>query len=208
MKKDSNGSGMIWNTPYSQFVRGELTLGKTWIWGRNSGQSIATRFLAGAGHAYGNSTALPFEKHFYAGGASSLRGWQARTVGPGTSPRDTSFVIPNQTGDMRLEANIEYRFDMFWKVEGAVFADAGNVWALRQKGMSEDDGSLFRWNTFGESIAANWGVGARLNLEFLLLRLDVGFKIHDPARLDKWVGPDQWVKNDGFALHFGVGYPF
>ena len=208
MKKDENGAGMIWNTPYSQFVRGELTLGKTWIWGRNSGQSVATRLLAGAGHAYGNSTALPFEKHFYAGGASSLRGWQARTVGPGTSPRDTSFVIPNQTGDMRLEANIEYRFDLFWKVEGAVFADAGNVWTLKQKDMNVEDGSLFRWKTFGESIAANWGVGIRLNMDFLLLRLDAGFKIHDPARLDKWVGPDQWIKNNGYAIHFGVGYPF
>ena len=107
MKKDENGSGMIWNTPFSQFVRAEATIGKTWIWGRNSGQALATRFVAGAGHAYGNSNALPFEKHFYAGGANSLRGWQARTVGPGTSPRDTSFVIPNQTGDMKLEANVE-----------------------------------------------------------------------------------------------------
>ena len=208
MKKDENGAGMIWNTPYSQFVRAEATVGKTWIWGRNSGQSLATRFVAGAGHAYGNSNALPFEKHFYAGGANSLRGWQARTVGPGTSPRDTSFVIPNQTGDMRLEANIEYRFDIVWKLEGAVFADAGNVWTLKTKDMTTEDGSMFRWNTLGESIAANWGLGIRLNLDFLLLRLDAGFKVHDPARTNKWVGPDQWFKRNGYALHFGVGYPF
>ena len=133
MQKDENGSGMIWKTPYSQFVRGEITIGRTWVFGRNSGQSIATRLLAGAGFAYGNSSALPFEKHFYGGGANSLRGWQARTVGPGLSPRDTSFVIPNQTGDMKLEANIEYRFNMFWKVAGAVFMDAGNVWTLNRK---------------------------------------------------------------------------
>ena len=208
MKKDENGAGMIWNTPYSQFVRAEATVGKTWIWGRNSGQALATRFVAGAGHAYGNSNALPFEKHFYAGGANSLRGWQARTVGPGTSPRDTSFVIPNQTGDMRLEANIEYRFDIVWKLEGAVFADAGNVWTLKTKDMTTEDGSMFRWNTLGESIAANWGLGIRLNLDFLLLRLDAGFKVHDPARTNKWVGPDQWFKRNGYALHFGVGYPF
>ena len=208
MKKAENGAGMIWNTPYSQFVRAEATVGKTWIWGRNSGQALATRFVAGAGHAYGNSNALPFEKHFYAGGANSLRGWQARTVGPGTSPRDTSFVIPNQTGDMRLEANIEYRFDIVWKLEGAVFADAGNVWTLKTKDMTTEDGSMFRWNTLGESIAANWGLGIRLNLDFLLLRLDAGFKVHDPARTNKWVGPDQWFKRNGYALHFGVGYPF
>ena len=206
MNKDANGSGMIWKTPFSQFVRSEITIGRTWVFGRNSGQAIATRLLAGAGFAYGNSSALPFEKHFYGGGANSLRGWQARTVGPGCSPRDTSFVIPNQTGDMKLEANIEYRFDMFWKVAGAVFVDAGNVWTLNKEG--SDELSAFRWNNLGESIAANWGVGARLNLGFLLLRVDMGMKIHDPAREQKWVSPGKWLNRDNYALHFGVGYPF
>lgn len=208
MKHDANGSRMIWNTPYSQFVRGEITLGRTWIFGRNSGQAIATRFLAGAGYAYGNSTALPFEKHFYAGGSNSLRGWQARTVGPGLSQMDKSFVIPNQTGDMKLEANIEYRFNMFWKVAGALFIDAGNIWMLRSSGEGNSYESMFMWDTFAESIAANWGAGLRLNFGFLLLRFDMGIKIHDPARMQKWVTPDQWFKRDGFAVHFGVGYPF
>ena len=208
MRKDANGSGMIWDTPFSQFVRGEITLGRTWIFGKNDGQSIATRLIAGAGYAYGNSSALPFEKHFYEGGANSLRGWQARTVGPGLAPMDKSFVIPNQTGDMRLEANIEYRFDMFWKFAGAVFIDAGNVWTL-QAGNSEDNKEgLFSWNTFGKSIAANWGAGLRLDFGFLLLRLDLGLKVHDPARYNRWVRPDLWFKKDGYALHFGVGYPF
>lgn len=209
MKKDANGAGMIWNTPYSQYVRTELTLGRTWVWGKNNGQSIATRLLAGAGLAYGNSSALPFEKHFYGGGANSLRGWQARTVGPGTSQLDKSFVIPNQTGDMKLEANIEYRFDIFWKVAGAVFIDAGNVWTLRHDDSSDEgDPSVFRWNNLGESIAANWGTGIRLDFGFLLLRFDLGMKIHDPARDSKWVRPSEWLRSDNFALHFGVGYPF
>lgn len=208
MKQSPEGARMIWNTPYSQFVRSEVTLGRTWIFGRNSGQSIATRLLAGAGYAYGNSTALPFEKHFYAGGSNSLRGWQARTVGPGLSQMDDSFVIPNQTGDMKLEANIEYRFNMFWKVAGALFVDAGNIWTLRSSGDGNSYESMFRMDTFAESIAANWGMGLRLNFGFLLLRLDMGIKIHDPARMDKWVTPDQWFDRDGFALHFGVGYPF
>ena len=208
MKKDENGAGMLWNTPFSQFVRAELTLGRTWVFGRNSGQSIATRFLAGAGYAYGNSTALPFEKHFYGGGANSLRGWQVRTVGPGTAPMDSSFVIPNQTGDMKLEANIEYRFDMFWKVAGAVFVDAGNIWTLKDDGSDTGKESMFRWSDFGDSIAMNWGAGLRLNFGFLILRLDLGMKIHDPARTHKWVLPSQWLKRDNYALHFGVGYPF
>ena len=208
MKRDQDGFATIWNTPYSQFVRSEITLGRTWIFGRNGGQAIATRLLAGAGYAYGNSSALPFEKHFYGGGSNSLRGWQARTVGPGLSQMDTSFVIPNQTGDMKLEANIEYRFNMFWKVAGAVFVDAGNVWTLKDDGTQAGKESMLRWDTFGESIAANWGVGLRLNFGFMLLRLDLGLKVHDPAREMKWVGPDQWFKRDGYALHFGVGYPF
>ena len=208
MQKNDSGEGMLWSTPFSQFVRGELTLSKTWFLGKNSKQSIATRLQAGAGYAYGNSTSLPFEKHFYAGGSNSLRGWQARTVGPGLAPMDTSFVIPNQTGDMKLEANIEYRFDMFWKVAGAVFVDAGNVWALKADSSEEGQASLFRWQDFGRSIAANWGVGLRLDFGFLLLRVDMGMKIHDPARKQRWVSPEQWFKRDNYAVHFGVGYPF
>ena len=208
MKQDSNGARVIWNTPYSQYVRGEFTLGKTWIFGRKGGQAIATRLLAGAGYAYGNSSALPFEKHFYGGGSNSLRGWQARTVGPGLSSRDTSFVIPNQTGDMKLEANIEYRFNMFWKVAGAVFVDAGNIWTLKDDGTENSRKSMLTGENFGKSIAANWGVGLRLDFSFLILRLDLGLKVHDPAREHRWVGPDQWFRRDGYALHFGVGYPF
>ena len=205
MRKDASGSGIIWNTPFSQFVRGEVTVGKTWIFGKKNGQALATRFVAGAGYAYGNSSALPFEKHFYAGGANSLRGWQTRTVGPGLSARDRNFVIPNQTGDMRLEANVEYRFDLFWKFAGAVFADAGNIWTLEG---SDNELGRFRWSTLGQSIAANWGAGLRLDFGFLLLRIDMGLKVHDPARENRWVGPAGWFKNDGYALHFGVGYPF
>ena len=208
MEKNSNGQGMIWNTPFSQFVRGEITLSKTWFLGKKSKQSIATRLQAGAGYAYGNSTSLPFEKHFYAGGSNSLRGWQARTVGPGTAPRDTSFVIPNQTGDMKLEANIEYRFDLFWKLAGALFIDAGNVWTLKADDTEEGQQSLFSWKNFGSSIAANWGAGIRLDFGFLLLRVDMGLKVHDPARQQRWVNPGEWFKGDNYALHFGVGYPF
>ena len=208
MKKDESGAGMIWNTPFSQYVRAEFSIGRTWRFGRNDGQAFATRFLAGAGYAYGNSTALPFEKHFYSGGANSLRGWQARAVGPGLAPLDRTFIIANQTGDMKLEANIEYRFNMFWKVDGAVFVDAGNVWTLRDTGGENSAASKLMMRTFAKSIAANWGIGIRLDLNFLLLRLDMGMRLHDPARVSRWVRPDQWLERDGYAIHFGVGYPF
>ncbi len=208
MEKDDNGAGMIWNTPYSQYVRGEITVGKTWFFGKKSNRSLASRFVIGAGYAYGNSSVLPFEKHFYAGGANSLRGWQSRSVGPGLAPKDPTFIIPNQTGDMRMEANIEYRFQLFWNFAGAIFADAGNVWTLENRNTEQDQLSKLKWSTLGDSIAGNWGLGLRLDFGFLLLRLDCGFKLHDPVRENKWLTPGQWFGRDGYALHFGVGYPF
>src|SRR5574344_1895292 len=206
-KQDSTGSRTIWNTPYAQYVRTELITARTLRFGKNNKFALAMRFLAGIGYAYGNSTSVPFEKQFYSGGANGLRGWQARAVGPGLSARDTTFSIPSQTGDMKLEANLEYRFPLFWKLNGAIFADAGNVWTL--KGDNED--AKFKWNMndFKASIAGDWGLGLRMDLNFILLRIDAGFKVHDPSRRgDTWLGPDEWLKNNGFAVHFGVGYPF
>ena len=209
MAKDEQGYGMIWNTPYAQYVRADLSMGKTWHFSEKGTNSLATRFQIGAGYAYGNSSALPFEKHFYAGGANSLRGWQARTVGPGMAIRDKSFIIPNQTGDMKIEANIEYRFRLFWKLEGATFIDAGNVWTINSLNSEwEGESPRFSLKNLGESLAINWGLGLRVDLDFLILRIDSGFRIHDPSRDYKWLQPREWVKKDGCAIHFGVGYPF
>ena len=205
MTKDPEGQAMIWNTPYSQFVRAELSVGKTWRFGRNDNQGFAMRLLAGIGHAYGNSTALPFEQQFYSGGANGLRGWQARSVGPGNSQTAESFVIPNQTGDMKLEANVEYRFPLFWKLNGALFVDAGNVWTLSD---NMDESGRFSFSNIGKSIAADWGTGLRVDLNFILVRLDMGFVTIDPSRERRWTGPERWFKRGGYALHFGVGYPF
>ena len=138
-----------------------------------------------------------------------MRGWQARTLGPGndTTLKDI-FIIPSQVGDIKLEANVEYRFPIFWKFEGALFVDAGNIWSMPGQGLSEE--SEFRFSTLGESIAMDWGLGIRVNLNFLLLRLDGGFRVHDPGREagDRWVAPRLWIKDSNFAIHFGVGYPF
>lgn len=204
MKTDDFGFHTIWGIPYSQYVRAEAQLGRTFVFGRKDGQALALRLLAGVGYAYGNSLALPYEKNFYSGGASSLRGWQARTVGPGSAPLDNTFIIPSQVGDWKMEANLEYRFNIYWKFEGAAFLDAGNVWSLN-KGAQEDE--KFSWN----SIAFDWGVGLRLNLDFIVVRVDFGMQIHDPASLDVddgWVSPKYWFKRGNNAFHFGVGYPF
>lgn len=207
MKQDEDGKRIIWETPYSQYVRAELTLGNTWRFGRNDGQVLAARLIAGAGYAYGNSSALPFERRFYGGGANSLRGWQSRTVGPGMSQLDTTFVIPNQSGDIHLEANLEYRFKIVWKLEGAAFVDAGNVWNYRSP-EAVDELSVLSGKNFFKSVAMDWGVGLRLNLNFIVLRVDWGMRLHDPSREQRWLNPRDWVRRNGYAVHFGVGYPF
>jgi Outer membrane protein/protective antigen OMA87 len=217
MKENSYGERLIWGSPYSQYFRTEISAVYTWRFGRSKKQAIATRVLGGVGVGYGNSVTLPFEKLFWAGGAYSLRAWQARTVGPGYAQIDTTFSIPNQTGDIRLEANIEYRFPMFWKFEGAVFLDAGNVWNLKNSTKlsnkpigsvidSNNDG-LFKSNNFYKHLAADWGLGLRLNLGFALLRLDMGMKIYNPPTFS-WMGPDDWLKKGNYGIQFGVGYPF
>lgn len=208
MNRNGMGQHTIWEVPYSQYVRTELSFSRTLMFSDRN-HSLAMRVLAGAGFAYGNSARMPFEKQFYSGGANSMRGWQARSLGPGNSPMNPLFVIPSQTGDMKLEANLEYRFPLFWRLNGALFTDVGNVWTLN--GEESEDGSLktdFSFSNLGQTIAANWGFGIRIDLNFLILRLDAGIKIYDPAREHPWVAPKQWAKRDSFALHFGVGYPF
>ena len=213
LPKDAYGKHTIWETEYSQYIRGELKIGRTIRFGREDKQAIAYRLLAGAGFAYGNSSSVPFEKQFYAGGASSMRGWQARTLGPGLSATLSNlFAIPSQIGDMKLEANLEYRFPLFWKLEGALFADAGNVWDLPSDENADLDfvqDSQFRLKNLPQSIALDWGLGIRVNLDFILIRVDGGFRLHDPAREagDRWLGIDKWFKGN-YAIHFGVGYPF
>lgn len=205
---NSNGAHTIWNTPYSQYVRFDLQLAKTFRFGYQDKQALAMRLWAGAGFVYGNSLnySIPFEKMFYCGGSMSMRGWQARSLGPGTESQLAAFfAIPSQIGDMKLEANIEYRFPLFWKLEGALFVDAGNIWDL----ISGTEASLFSFKNLLPSIAMDWGLGLRVNLNFILLRLDTGFRVRDPLRAagDRWLGPDKWFKGN-YAIHFGVGYPF
>ncbi len=148
---------------------------------------------------------MPFEKLFYAGGANSLRGWQSRSVGPGSSQMDTTFSIPNQTGDFKFEINSEYRFPLFWKIEGALFVDAGNIWNLKAEEGREE--TLLKKDTFLKTIALNWGGGLRLNLEFVILRLDMGIIAYDP-RTSKWYGFNNFLRRNTYSLQFGVGYPF
>ena len=200
-------SPFILHVPYAQYARTELTLGRTWRLGKEGSRAIATRFVAGIGYAYGNSSVLPFEKKFFVGGANSMRGWQSRTLGPGGEPQSEGFIIPSQVGDVRLEADVEYRFPLFWKLGGALFAEVGNVWDLKYAG---------DWGGFSlNSLAADWGVGIRADLSIIVVRIDAGVKLYDPACTEArryqpaWIGPADWFSSLApYALHFGVGSPF
>lgn len=204
--KSPAGQRCLFGIPYDQFVRAEVSAVQTWRFGRFDDFALAARIHMGAGVVYGNSFYLPEEQRFYVGGVNSMRGWSARILGPGMSEIDTSYTIRNQTGDMRLEANLEFRFPIFWKLKGALFVDAGNVWNLPSKHyinpMSE-----FNFRNFFRSSALDWGLGARLDFGLLLVRLDWGYKLYDP-RAQVWYPPKHWFSKDGYALHFGIGYPF
>ena len=219
MSVDTTGFRTIWNSPYSQFVRTELSLAYTWKFGKDNRQALAVRALGGVGYAYGNSSKMPFERLFWAGGSNSLRGWAARSVGPGSSPMDMTFSIPNQTGDMRLEANIEYRFPLFSIFRGALFADWGNVWNIDRSGrdhqslegsmedQSAEELSYFNAKNMFRTSALNWGAGIRLDLNFVVVRFDLGIKLYDPS-VQQWQNIRTWFRKGGYAFQFGIGYPF
>ncbi len=195
----------IFKQPFAQFVKGDLDIRYNRI--INDVSSIVFRGFAGAGVPYGNSLAMPFEKQYFEGGANGIRGWQVRSLGPGSySPPEAKYV--NQTGDIKLEANMEYRFKLFWILEGALFADAGNIWAIRAD--PQRPGAKFSFNKFYDDIAIGTGIGMRFDLKFVLFRADLGFKLRDP----KYSGSEKWLFNrsesvgKNAALVIAIGYPF
>jgi outer membrane protein assembly factor BamA len=206
MPKDQELGRFIAGMPYSQYIKGDMNV----VYDRpvNTSSSVVYRFYFGIGKAYGNSLSMPFEKLFYAGGANSLRGWQVRSVGPGSVASDSIVVFPNRVADLRLELNAEYRFPLFWKFEGALFADAGNVWSLGSNDTRE--GAKFAFNRFYKEIAMNLGLGLRLNFDYFILRIDSGFKVHDPGLSveNRIIMPNKWLNKNNYSLHFGINYPF
>ncbi|MBO4475565.1 MAG: BamA/TamA family outer membrane protein [Bacteroidales bacterium] len=195
---DEYGDRNIFGLGYSQYVRMALQFGHTFNFGPDT--KLAVHFDGGAGYAYGSSSSMPFEKQFFAGGASSMRGWQAHSLGPGADELVDYFIIPSQYGDWKLEVGAELRQKLFWKFEGALFAEAGNVWSYYDY-----------YDNWPATIAADWGLGLRLNLNFILLRLDWGVKLYEPCQPagERWrLDPSLWFNKNGCALHFGVGYPF
>lgn len=205
--RDEYGQKKIMGIPFAQYWKVDLSFAQTHTF--RDRNSLAYRIGFGIGNPYGTSIALPFEKSYFAGGANSVRGWSTRRLGPGSyKPKDGSEDFINQVGDIKLDMGIEYRMKASSFIELAAFADAGNVWTIRE--YDDQPGGLFKFSNFYKEIALSYGLGLRFDLGFLLLRLDAGMKAYDPSKDE---GKDRWVitkPNFGsnFAWHFAIGYPF
>ncbi len=205
LKKNSNGQYQIFGIAYAEYIKSTISFSQTRNFNRT--KSLAYNIALGVANPFGNSTVLPFEKRFFSGGANSLRGWSTRTLGPGSYQPNDSTTFANQVGDIKLDLNIEYRNKVTDLIELAAFIDAGNIWTIRN--YEGQEGGLFKFSEFYKEIAASYGVGFRIDLSFLILRLDFGMKAYDPSRDegDRFVIQRPKFSRD-FAWHFAIGYPF
>ncbi len=205
--RNSQGQSTFLNVAYAQYAKGDFDFTQNFQIGFNN--QIVFHVGLGIAYPYGNSTILPFEKRYFSGGANSVRGWSVRTLGPGKfAGSDGRIDFINQTGDMKLDVNLEYRAKLFWKFSGALFIDAGNVWTLRE--YKEQPGGVFKIDEFWQQIAASYGLGLRLNFDYFIIRFDVGMKAVNPVySTSKEHFPIIYPKiSRDFAFHFAVGLPF
>jgi outer membrane protein insertion porin family len=202
----------IFDVAFSQYVKTENDFRHYLKLGKNS--QLASRIIVGAGLPYGNSTELPFIKQFFIGGTNSIRAFRARSIGPGTyfKPTNANSFLPDQSGDLKLELNTEYRTKLFSIVRGALFVDAGNIWLLNKNPLKP--GSEIS-NDFLNELGAGVGAGLRFDLSFLVLRTDLAFPIRKPylPSDQRWVfnqidfGSPSWRK-ENLVFNLAIGYPF
>ena len=203
----------IFNVPFSQFIKIENDFRHYYKLGRES--QLATRVIAGVGYAYGNSREMPFIKQFFIGGTNSLRAFRARSIGPGSfdgSTTNSNAFLPDQSGDIKLEFNTEYRAQIYGPVKGALFVDAGNIWLLNEN--SDKPGAKFTKNFMSE-LAVGAGAGLRFDFSFLVLRTDFAFPLRKPnlPSGNRWVldqinfGNGTWRK-ENLIFNLAIGYPF
>ncbi len=201
-----DGSYEIFGQPFAQYARADVDMRYNRT--LNNVSSIVYRGFIGVGIPYGNSKAVPFEKQYFSGGANSIRGWHVRSLGPGSyTPVDSSFY--NMTADIKLEFNAEYRFKLFWILEGAIFLDVGNIWTFYED--EDREGTQFKFDSFYRDLAVGTGFGLRFDLNFVVLRADLGMKLRDPQLPDtpRWILKRRKLDfRDDFTLHISIGYPF
>lgn len=192
---------------YAQYFKTELDFSYNHFIDRNN--TLVYHFATGVGVPYGNSDVIPFEKMYFAGGANSMRAWASRSLGPGTSQNYApSYRI--SYGEMKLEVNLEYRFKVIDKFEGALFVDAGNIWNISSSLVEKDKNAGFFFNDFYKQIAVGTGLGLRLDVSNIILRFDAGLKLIDPYEQEgkRFVPTSSKWRFEDVSFNFGVGYPF
>ena len=196
----------LFGVPFAQYIRLTAEYTHNYRLGHTR-TSLAGRLYAGFLHTYGNSVVAPYADLFTVGGANSIRAFGVRSIGPGGyNPRLSSYSYINEMGNLRLEANLEYRFPLFGDLAGAVFLDAGNVW-LTKSDPDRPEGKI-NAHDFGRQIALGTGFGLRYDLSFLVVRFDVGIGLHAPYDTGHsgYYNMGRFWNTLGF--HLAVGYPF
>ena len=206
-KTNDEGQRTLFNIAFAQYMKGDVDY--TRIISFDKENSLVMHVGMGLAYPYGNSKVLPFEKRYFSGGAKSVRGWNVRGLGPGSFKGANGAIdFINQTGDMKLDLSLEYRTHLFWKFDGALFVDAGNIWTLRD--YPDQPGGQFKIDEFYKQIAAAYGLGVRLNFDYFILRFDMGMKAIDPAydnEREHYPITHPVLSRD-FTFHFAVGMPF
>ena len=206
-EQNSSGQYKLFGVAFAQYAKQDFAFTANWRLDKRN--NFLTHLEWGIAVPYGNSTSLPFEKRYFAGGANSVRGWAVRELGPGTySGVDRTIDYIKQSGDIKIGASLEYRSKLFWKINGAAFVDAGNIWTIRE--YTEQPGGLFEFDSFYKQIAVSYGLGLRFDFGFLVLRLDGGMKAYNPSgstATDRLPLTHPSLSRD-FAFHLAVGYPF
>jgi len=210
-----NDTAKLFNTPFAQYIKLEADVRYYRKIGMKS--TWANRIDVGLGLPYGNSVEIPYIKQFFIGGNNSLRGFRSRSVGPGTffpvpANGDPNAIIPDQTGDIKLEMNTEFRPHISGPLYGAIFLDAGNIWLKNDTMFTNKPGSKFT-SKFLSQLAIDAGVGVRLDITLFVIRLDVAFPLRKP-----WVVPplvlrqidfrDPAWRRQNLVFNLAIGYPF
>lgn len=198
-KDPVNGSYKFVGVRYAEYIKSEIDVR---FYQQSRASSIVERINLGVGVPYGNLDVLPFEKSFFGGGSNGIRAWPARRLGPG-SLVDSLLNSANQIGELKIEANLEYRFDITKLFKGAFFVDAGNIWILKED--VKRPNAEFNYKRFYDDLAIGVGFGLRLDFSFFIFRFDVATPLKDPSKPD----PKRYqIEIKKTTLNLGIGYPF
>lgn len=208
--KDTDNAYRLFNIEFSQYIKGDVDF--RYYQPINVTDRMVYRIFVGVAYPYGNSKEIPIEKQYFSGGANSIRAWQAYNLGPG-SYKDTTQEggYPDKTSDIKLEGNMEYRFKLFWILEGALFLDVGNIWSINKNDTRK--GAVFTFDHFLSQVAVGTGFGMRFDFSFFIFRLDLGLQLRDPTLINHpWSfnksSSDTRTFTDLLYPSIGIGYPF